>query len=287
MEFGNGKILFYLFDELIEYLNSCASVRAATDLASYLNRHRSRIIVDIAASTVCWEFISPIWSDFAKPVSREEFLQTLQMFRDALKRLQELDNTAEENENDRDENENENEIISQDDVISILRPQSPGKFQKAVERAHNLIDAGEMKHSVFEEQVRVSAMAMLVKLLSHQDAEKRFETPYKNDVVLHTNVPVESFFGMFDNVDNRFQNMAKTTVCQTAVALFNKTDAFVHKMESIEVNRILASRRQSRQNERIDEAFQLHERHRARLARHENVNTVFHDSTKICVNNIT
>ena len=257
---------------MIEYLASCASVPAATDLASYINRHRARIIVDIAASTVCWEFISPIWSDFANAVSRAKFLETLQKFRDAFKRLEDLGKSAVALGGD--ENENTDEIVSQDDVIAILRPENPGKFQKAVDRAHSLILDGEMKHFVFEEQLRVSAMALIEKILDHQNAKKPFETPYKNDVVLHTNVPVESFFGTFDNLDIRFRNMAKTTVCQTAVAHFNKTDSFVHKMESIEVNRILASRRHSRQNERMEEAFQRDERHRAKLARHENVNKI-------------
>ena len=254
---------------MIEYLASCSSVPAATDLASYLNRHRSRIIVDIAASTICWEFISPIWSDFANPVSRAKFLETLDMFRNALKRLEDLGKITV------DENENTEEIVSQDDVIAILRPENPGKFREAVARAHTLIDDGEMKHCVFEEQLRVSAMALIEKILDHQNATKKsFETPYKSDVVLHTNVPVESFFGTFDNLDIRFRNMAKTTVCQTAVAHFNKTDSYVHRMESVEVNRILASRRHSRQNERIEEGFQRDERHRARLARHENVNSI-------------
>ena len=197
------------------------------------------------------------------------------MFREALDRLQKLGQSVNRQDTDENENEeeyeNEEETVSQDDVISILRPKSSGKFNAVVARAHCLVDSGEMAHSVFEEQVRVSAIAMIGKLLEHQDAEKRFETPYGNDMVLHTNVPVESFFGVFDNLDIRFRNMAKTTVCQTAVAHFNKTDNYVQRMEAIEVDRILASRRHSRQNERIDELFQLNERHRARLARHENV----------------
>ena len=260
VDFGNAKKLFYLFDHVIEYLATCTSVPAATDLASYVDRHRSLIMADIAASTVCWELISPIWSEFANAVTRQRFLQVLQTFRDTLKRLKE----------------------EQDDAVSILRSLKPGeKFERAAYRVLCLINADKVEQSVLEDKVRDAAIALFSKILNHQDAEVAAESQYNEDVVLHTNVPVESFFGKYDNLHNRFQNMAKTTICQTAVASFNRTDQYVHEMEVMEVKRILSCRRQSRQNERIQETFQLNERHRAKLARHEKVNKLL-DYITIC-----
>ena len=162
------------------------------------------------------------------------------------------------------------------DVHRILRSlESGAKYQKAVYRVLCLINSGQIEQKVVEGKLLGAAIALIEKILSHQDAINGSESPYEEDVICHTNVPVESFFGKYDNLDNRFMNMAKTTICQAAVASFNRTDLFVHQLETLEVERILASRRQSRQNERAEELFQRNERHRARSARHEKVNFIF------------
>ena len=248
MTFGNGKKLFYFFEEIIKYLETCSSKRSSLDLASFLKRHKSLILTELAVITLCWEFINQLWSRFSARVTRENFLYEMKKLDDLVKKI---------------------DVCSNNDLFNEIK--GDPWVDKAIQNLQNRISVDEIDENNFLNKFRVSFIAMVKKVIDHQDNGSSFTTVYKDDLISHTNVSCESVFGRYKFYQQRFQNMAVTTLNDSVVAISNKTDDYIHNLESQEVARLLANRRRSREFARQSEQFQMDQRHESRKKRDENV----------------
>ena len=250
---ANSKRLFYLYGDMTNFLKTCKKVPAALDLASRLERNEGKILADLAATTISWAFVSFYWSAFSGRLRRDSFLSSMEHLKDLSEQIS---------------NANCSEIEQ------IIINEDQPEVQRAIEQANLLVQDGKMSYDRYLEKLKRVFSAILCKIVSHQDI-KSYECPYGDEVVRHTNVECESLFGKYKFLQERFQNMAPTTLGLTTQAMVNETAQFVHQLESREVERLISNKRQSRSVARQQEKQQIDKRLQSRKARHEHVRTIF------------